>query len=97
MSTARRAFLQQCTLGGLLTALIPLTAQAAWAERAVTASTFTSQARSVDLSWTRRLTGKYKAVYDSPDVGGGLGVLRAGVVSAQYMARSECRRVRSHR
>ena len=86
MSTARRDFLQQCALGSLSTALIPLTAQAAWVERAVAASTSTSQAQLVDLSWTRRLTGKYKAVYDSPDVGGGLGVLRAGVVSAQYMA-----------
>ena len=54
--------------------------------RAGAASADPSGAQSVDLSWTRRLTGTYKAVYDSPDIGGGLGVLRAGIVSAQYMA-----------
>ena len=86
MSTARRALLQQCTLGGRSNALILFTAQAAWAERAVTASTSAFQTQSVDLSWTRRLTGKYKAVYDSPVVNGGVGVHRAGVMSTQYVA-----------
>jgi hypothetical protein len=84
--TDRRNFLQQLTLGGLSASLIPMTAQAAWAERAVSTSVANSGAQAYDLTWTRRLTGKYKAVYDSPDIGGGLGVLRAGIVSAQYMA-----------
>lgn len=86
MTTARRDFLQQFALGSLTATLIPVTTQAAWAERAGAASIEPSGAQSADLSWTRRLTGKYKAVYDSPDIGGGLGVLRAGIVSAQYMA-----------
>ena len=84
--TARRDFLQQCALGSLSASLIPMTAQAEWARRAVSASTDHGDAQAYDLSWTRRLTGKYKAVYDSPDIGGGLGVLRAGIVSTQYMA-----------
>ena len=84
--TARRDFLQQFALGSLSTSLIPITAQAAWAERAVSASVAHGGAQAFDLTWTRRLTGKYKAVYDSPDIGGGLGVLRAGIVSAQYVA-----------
>ena len=86
MTTPRRDFLQHIALGSLSATLIPLTAQAAWAERAGAASREPRDAQNVDLSWTRRLTGKYKAVYDSPDIGGGLGVLRAGIVSAQYMA-----------
>lgn len=86
MTTPRRDFLQQFALGSLSATLIPITAQAAWAERAGAASTESDGAQNVDLSWTRRLTGKYKAVYDSPDIGGGLGVLRAGIVSAQYMS-----------
>ena len=86
MSTSRRDVLQQMALGSLAATLIPLTAQAAWAERAGVASIEPHHAQNVDLSWTRRLTGKYKAVYDSPDIGGGLGVLRAGIVSTQYMA-----------
>ena len=84
--TARRDFLQQFTLGSLSASLIPLTAHAEWARRAATVSADHGVAQAYDLSWTRRLTGKYKAVYDSPDIGGGLGVLRAGIVSAQYMA-----------
>lgn len=86
MSTARRDFLQQLALGGVSATLIPFTAQAAWVERAGAASLEQGGAQTVDLSWTRRLTGTYKAVYDSPDIGGGLGVLRAGIVSAQYMS-----------
>jgi hypothetical protein len=78
--TERRDFLQQLALGSLSAS------QAAWAERAVSAPFNHGDAQAYDLSWTRRLTGKYKAVYDSPDIGGGLGVLRAGIVSAQYMA-----------
>ncbi len=85
MTTARRDFLQQLTLGGVSAALLPMTAHAAWAERAVAASAGAESAQQYDLTWTRRLTGKYKAVYDSPDIAGGLGVLRAGIVSAQYM------------
>ena len=86
MTTPRRDFLHHLALGSLSAAMIPATAHAAWAERAGAASLERGGAQSVDLSWTRRLTGKYKAVYDSPDIGGGLGVLRAGIVSAQYMA-----------
>jgi hypothetical protein len=86
MTTPRHDFLQHIALGSLSATLIPITAQAAWAERAGAASTESGGAQNVDLSWTRRLTGKYKAVYDSPDIGGGLGVLRAGIVSAQYMS-----------
>jgi len=86
MTAARRGFLRHLALGSLSATLIPMTAQAAWAERAVAASTGTDAAQGTDLTWTRRLTGRYKAVHDSPDIGGGLGVLRAGIVSAPLMA-----------
>lgn len=44
-----------------------------------------AQATTYDMRWVRRLTGAHKAVYDSPDIGSGLGVLRAAVVKQQYM------------
>lgn len=86
MTSSRRDVLQQMALGSLAATLLPMTAHAAWAERAVSVSADGHDAQSYDITWPRRLTGKYKAVYDSPDIGGGLGVLRAGIVSAQYMA-----------
>jgi hypothetical protein len=38
-----------------------------------------------DLSWTGRLTGKYKAVFDVPEIDSGYGVWRASIWGKQYM------------
>ncbi|MEO7520783.1 MAG: hypothetical protein ABIW79_03095 [Gemmatimonas sp.] len=38
-----------------------------------------------DLSWTRRITGKYRAVFDVPEIESGYGVWRATIWAGQYM------------
>ena len=37
-----------------------------------------------DTSWTSKLTGKHRAVFDSPAVDGGVGVFRSGMWQNQY-------------
>lgn len=37
-----------------------------------------------DVSWTKRLTGKHRAVFDAPAVESGVGVLRSGLWLRQY-------------
>ena len=37
-----------------------------------------------DLSWTKRLTGKYRAVFDVPEIDSGYGVWRATIWADQY-------------
>lgn len=76
MSADRRDFLQQLALGGLALGSLPTALRAA--------SRPEVQSQAADVSWTKRVTGKHKAVFDSPDIEGGLGVIRAGVVAAQY-------------
>jgi hypothetical protein len=53
--------------------------------RASGAHTSGAAADEPDMRWMKALTGKHKAVYDSPDIGGGLGVFRAAIVKKQYM------------
>lgn len=77
----RRSFLQQLTMTGLAIGAAPSMLQAEWS----TAARQREQADDFDLSWMKKLTGKHKAVYDSPDIGGGLGVFRAAIVAKQYM------------
>lgn len=78
----RRSFLQQLTMTGLAIGTAPSLLHAEWS----TAARHTEQADDFDLSWMKKLTGKHKAVYDSPDIGGGLGVFRAAIVAKQYMS-----------
>ena len=42
------------------------------------------QAEPWDVSWPKKLTGKHKAMFDVPEVEGGVGVLRAGIWQRQY-------------
>lgn len=94
MSLDRRALLQHLSLSGLAitgaSAGLPDLARFVRAASAsagdVTADDATAgTAQDWDITWTSRLTGRHKAVYDCPDIGGGLGVLRSGIVTAQYM------------
>lgn len=88
MSLDRRALLHQLTMGGLaLTgtpAALPALSRFVHAAGADDGST-ANVMQTFDVRWTSRLTGKHKAVYDCPDIGGGLGVLRSGIVARQYM------------
>lgn len=38
-----------------------------------------------DTSWTKKLTGRYKAVFDVPEIESGYGVWRASIWGKQYM------------
>ena len=88
MSPTRRRVLQHLSLSSLAMAGAPAAlpalsrfVHAAGADDDATVSAV----QSFDIRWTSRLTGKHKAVYDCPDIGGGLGVLRSGIVARQYM------------
>lgn len=73
----RRSFLERLTLGtvglGALDALAPLPLPAA----ALAQSEW-------DLSWTSRITGQRRAVYDVPEIESGYGVWRTIIVRKQY-------------
>lgn len=94
MSSARRDFLKQAGLGataiaagsalpfadarasGSVTRRDMLEAAVHWDE--------VQQAEQWDTSWTQKVTGKYRAMFDVPQVEGGIGVLRAGIWQRQY-------------
>lgn len=83
----RRQFLQQLTFGGLALTGAPLALGAAESmvrHAAMTPDAAWRQPQAFDYTWPSRLTGTHKAVYDSPDISGGLGVYRAGIVATQY-------------
>ena len=77
----RRAFLEQLGASAML-ATFPLTSSGATEFIPRDMST-TSDAW--DLSWTGRVTGKYRAVFDVPEIDSGYGVWRAGVWKNQYV------------
>ncbi len=87
MSADRRAFLQQMTLSGLALSTLetPLFAGLPAAPDRRGSAPSAAGAPGVDMSWTKRLTGKHKAVYDSPDIQSGYGVWRAAIVKNQYL------------
>jgi hypothetical protein len=77
----RRAFLEKLGAGALLAAL-PLSSSGA--------SEFIPREASGasdpwDLSWTERVTGKYRTVFDVPEIESGYGVWRASVWKNQYV------------
>jgi hypothetical protein len=77
MSTDRRSFLERLTLGtvgiGALDALAPIPLPAAALEQS-----------EWDLTWTSKVTGQRRAVYDVPEIESGYGVWRAILVRKQY-------------
>lgn len=77
----RRAFLEQLGAGAMLAAF-PLTASGVGEFIPRQASSTTD---AWDLSWTERVTGKYRAVFDVPAIDSGYGVWRAGVWQSQYV------------
>ena len=52
---------------------------------AMPAATPHSAPEKWDLSWTGKLTGKYKAIFDVPEIDSGYGVWRATIWQKQYM------------
>jgi hypothetical protein len=91
VSTDRRQFVQQVILGGAALAAVPALAHAETPgvtppSGDVSLPMLMDQppAPSFDTSWTSRLTGKYKAVFDVPEIHGGSGVWRAGLWRNHY-------------
>jgi len=81
MSTDRRSFLERIALGTVgLGALGPFDAF----RPASTAVDPLRPSADWDLSWTSRLTGKRRAVYDVPEIESGYGVWRAIIARQQY-------------
>lgn len=98
MSTDRRRFLSRLTLGGVALGTFPASLRAASplettvgagdsaspSRRELQAYLGQPQARAYDTSWTARLTGRHKAVFDVPEIEGGSGVWRAGLWRDHY-------------
>ena len=80
MDTSRRDFLGRVTAGAAAYSALPI----ALAMTSCTAEGSTQPAGEFDLSWTSRLTGKHKAVFDCADVESGYGVWRAFAYAGQY-------------
>lgn len=90
MSQDRREFLERLGAGAML-ATVPFSADVlrAFGEplppRHPAATTLaTPRAEDWDLSWFDRITGKYRAVFDVPEIDKGLGVWRASLWTQEY-------------
>lgn len=88
----RRTFLQRLTVSGVALGALPGALDAMPTGTDAHRQPFErlprvwpAPAEPYDVTWTKKLTGRHKAVYDSPDVSGGLAVYRAGLVAAQYV------------
>jgi hypothetical protein len=81
MSQNRREFIERLGAGALLAAM-PLTPDVvnAFGSRASKAES----AEDWDLSWVNRVNGKYRAVFDVPEIDSGFGVWRASLWVQQY-------------
>jgi hypothetical protein len=91
MSTDRREFLQRLTVGSVALGALPASLSAAESSspsssafNEFAALTQPPAAPAFDTTWTQKLTGKYKAVFDVPAINGGSGVWRAGLWFNHY-------------
>ena len=81
MSTTRREFVTRMAATAVVGSLpLALDARSLAAMPALTAAP-----EKWDVSWTGRLTGKYKAIFDVPEIDSGYGVWRASIWGKQYM------------
>ena len=92
MTVPRRTFFKQASLGAAALTGLPVVAGAAPAPSAGGAldeleafEVQPPQAETWDITWTKRVTGKHKALFDIPEVAGGVGVNRAAIWGRQYM------------
>lgn len=81
MSLDRRDFVGRFAAGALLAGL-PLPIEASL--RAFGEPAAQPPAEEWDLTWVDRLTGKYRAVFDVPEIDSGYGVWRASLWGKQY-------------
>lgn len=97
MTVPRRTFFKQAGLGAAVVAGVPTIGVAASLEGVVgpnmpsawfdegDALQPVQQGEVWDTTWPNRLTGKHKAMFDVPEVNGGVGVMRAAIWGRQYM------------
>lgn len=80
MSTTRREFVERMAAGAALMGGIPITEKM---EKMATASA-PAVKHEWDLSWAKKVTAaRNKAVFDSPEIESGLGMMRAAIWRAQ--------------
>jgi hypothetical protein len=100
MTTPRREFLRHASLGAAAFATLPSVAQAATTSRDWTRAhdEILGELRALetgeqpptqpqpqwDTSWTAKVTGKHRAMFDVPEIEGGVGVFRAAIWGRQY-------------
>jgi hypothetical protein len=83
MIPTRREFLEQLTGSAALLGALPFTSPSGLREFERSALP-SAQSQEWDVSWTKRVTGKHKAVFDVPEVESGYGVWRASIWMNQY-------------
>ena len=84
MSSDRRAFLQRAVLGAASLGIAPSALSASPASGVSHMPDLNAADPEWDVSWTKKVTGKHKAVFDVADIEGGSGVFRAGLWARQY-------------
>jgi hypothetical protein len=95
MSADRRRFLQHLTLGGVALGTTPSLLGASETPHADERDAGTARLAefleaeqpaqpSFDITWTQKLTGKHKAVFDVPELTEGSGVFRAALWRVHY-------------
>jgi hypothetical protein len=93
MTMDRRSFVRNAGLGIAASGALPAMAgaqtpseraEALWADERHAMEEMTPQ-EIWDVTWTKRVTGKHKALFDIPEVAGGVGVNRASIWGRQYM------------
>ena len=93
MST-RREFVERLTAGAML-ATVPFSGDAFRGFRTAFSTEPRTPIEDFDFSWVNRVTGKYRAVFDVPEIDSGYGVWRASLWVQQYseflkVAPTEC-------
>ena len=83
MSQNRREFLERITAGAML-ASVPFSPDVL-RELGALPSARGSRAEEFDLTWVDRVKGKYRAVFDVPEIDSGCGGWRASLWGKQYM------------
>src|SRR5215213_10146184 len=82
MTQNRREFLERLSTGAML-ATVPFAPDAIRELGALRAGRSPS-AEEFDLTWVNRVKGKYRAVFDVPEIESGYGVWRASIWVKQY-------------
>lgn len=93
MTMDRRTFVRNAGLGIAASGALPAMSgaqtpserdEALWADERRAMEETTPQ-EIWDVTWTKRVTGKHKALFDIPEVAGGVGVGRAAIWGRQYI------------